>query len=155
MNRQVLTQEQFIPRPRSEVFRFFSEAQNLELLTPDLLQFRILTPLPIEMKEGSVIDYALRIHGVPVRWQTRIDRYEPDHCFVDVALRSPYRHWHHLHEFTEVSGGTLMRDVVHYEVPLGSLGRLVGGPYVRRMLDRIFSFRRQVVDVRFGVGRAE
>ncbi len=150
MSRYVLEREQLIPRPCHEVFEFFSRAENLELLTPSSLSFRIITPTPIEMRPGTLIDYAIRLHGVPLRWRTRIDRFEPDRCFVDIQLRGPYRYWRHLHEFTEVPGGTRMRDVVHYEVPLGPVGDVARHLFVRRLLHHIFDYRRQAVERRFG-----
>jgi len=138
-------QVQFIPRPRSEVFDFFSNAANLERLTPALLKFRILTPLPIEMCEGALIDYQLKLYGLPVRWRTRIESYEPEERFIDTQLKGPYRYWHHLHEFKEHQGGTEMRDLVNYELPFGPLGSIARALFVKRSLADIFKHRRQVI----------
>ena len=140
-----LEQVQVIPRSRSKVFEFFADAHNLEIITPDFLAFRILTPRPIEMHEGTLIDYRLTLYGIPVRWRTRIEVWEPDDRFVDMQLRGPYRYWHHLHEFEEVEQGTRMRDVVDYELPFGPLGSLAQALFVRRSLERIFGYRRQAV----------
>ncbi len=122
------------------MFEFFSNAQNLERITPPYLSFCILTPVPIEMRSGTLIDYALKLHGVPVRWRTEITEYEPDERFVDVQLEGPYAVWHHLHEFVEVPEGTEIRDTVHYRLPLDPVGR-VALPWVRRSLNAIFDYR--------------
>ncbi len=143
-------QTQIIPRPRAEVFAFFSEAQNLERLTPSFLGFEILTPGTIEMKPGTIIDYKLRLYGFSVKWKTRIEVFEPERHFVDTQLKGPYRYWHHLHEFEEVEEGTQMRDLVHYELPFGPLGIIARTLFVQHSLRRIFGFRRQVVDEIFG-----
>lgn len=147
-----LEQLQIIPRTRSEVFAFFADAHNLERITPGFLRFRILTPDPIEMKPGTIIDYSLRLYRVSLNWKTRIERFEPESCFVDTQLRGPYRYWHHLHEFEEVTQGTRMRDVVDYELPFGPLGSVARALFVRRALDRIFGYRRQAVAEIFGTG---
>ena len=102
------------------------------------------------MREGALIDYSLRLYKLPVRWRTRIELFEPERRFVDVQLKGPYRYWRHLHEFEDVEGGTLMRDVVDYELPLGPLGSLARTLFVRRSLARIFSFRRRAVSEVFG-----
>lgn len=136
---------QRIPRPRSEVFAFFADAGNLERITPAFLNFRILTPRPIEMKPGTLIDYQLSLYGVPFSWRTRIESFEPERSFTDVQLSGPYRTWHHRHEFRDDGGGTEMRDIVRYELPLGPLGALARALFVRRSLERIFEHRRQVI----------
>lgn len=138
-----LEREQIILRPRPEVFSFFADAGNLELLTPAFLHFRILTPLPLHMEPGALINYRLQLFGVPFHWCTRIETFEPQHRFTDVQLTGPYRRWHHLHEFQDVAGGTLVRDVVDYELPLGPLGTVARALFVRRALEQIFDYRRQ------------
>jgi ligand-binding SRPBCC domain-containing protein len=140
-----LEQSQLVPQPREAVFAFFSDAHNLEKLTPGFLGFRILTPDPIEMREGTLIDYSLRLHGMRLRWTTRIECFEPPARFADLQLRGPYRHWRHLHEFEETRGGTRMRDVVDYELPLGPLGTVARALFVRKALRRIFDFRRAAI----------
>lgn len=145
-----LEQKQIIPRPRSVLFAFFADAQNLERITPDFLGFRILTPAPIEMKPGAIIDYSLRLYGFSLKWKTRIEVFEPERRFVDRQLQGPYRTWHHLHEFEEVEQGTLMRDVVDYELPLGPLGVAARALFVRGSLTRIFAYRRQAIAEIFG-----
>ncbi len=142
--RHVLQRSTWIPRPLEEVHRFFSDVANLERITPPELRFRILTPLPVEIRPGALIDYRLSLFGVPFDWRTEITRWEPPHRFVDTQLSGPYRQWIHLHEFTPEREGTRMRDRVDYVLPLGRLG-LVGLPLVRRQLDRIFDFREAAI----------
>lgn len=143
--RWTLEQTQVVPRPRSEVFAFFADAHNLQRLTPAFLGFEILTPSPIEMREGTLIDYKLRLFHLPLRWRTRIERFEPERRFVDVQLAGPYRSWRHLHEFEDHPAGCLMRDRVQYELPLGPFGTLARALFVRRSLARIFAYRRQAI----------
>jgi ligand-binding SRPBCC domain-containing protein len=141
---------QTIPRPLGEVFAFFSDATNLERITPGFLGFRILTPRPIAMAPGTLIDYELRFHGLPLRWRTRIESFEPESGFCDVQVRGPYRRWIHRHEFEATDSGTRMRDLVEYELPLGPLGLLAHALFVRRSLERIFDHRRDAVAAVFG-----
>jgi ligand-binding SRPBCC domain-containing protein len=138
----ILTTETFIPRPCGEVFAFFAAAENLEKITPAELNFRIVSPLPIAMAAGALIDYRLRLFGISFSWQTLISRWEPGRCFVDEQLRGPYAKWVHTHTFTEVDGGTLVTDVVSYRLPLFPLGQLAY-PLVRLQLKRIFAHRAQ------------
>ncbi|HEU4637206.1 MAG TPA: SRPBCC family protein [Edaphobacter sp.] len=135
----------FIPRPQQEVFAFFSEAANLERITPPFLGFEIVTPQPIAMKPGTLIDYRIKLFGVPMYWKTLIKEYEPISHFVDVQLKGPYRLWHHRHEFTSVPDGTQMRDQVDYELPFGPLGTIARTLFVRRTLDKIFDYRTSVI----------
>ena len=124
----VFRAELWLPRPREEIFPFFAEARNLEKLTPAFLKFEVLTPAPIVMRAGLVIDYRLKVHGLPIRWKTEIIEWEPPQRFVDVQLKGPYKLWHHTHTFEERDGGTLCRDEVRY-MPRG--GALVNWLFVR------------------------
>lgn len=144
-----LERVQVIAAPRERVFEFFSAAENLERITPPFLKFRIVTPLPIAMRRGQHIEYRIGLGGVPMRWLTEIVDWQPATQFVDLQLRGPYRYWHHLHEFADVAGGTRMRDVVDYELPLGPLGALVHGLAVKRVLKRIFDFRSEAIAAAF------
>jgi ligand-binding SRPBCC domain-containing protein len=137
-----LERSQRIARPPDEVFEFFADARNLEAITPDWLRFRIVTPGRIEMRPGTLIEYQLRLHRLPIRWLTRIETWEPGRRFIDVQVRGPYRVWHHTHEFeAEGNGGTVVRDRVEYALPLGPVGELARRAFVARDLDRIFDHR--------------
>jgi ligand-binding SRPBCC domain-containing protein len=142
---QRLEREQVVKRPLDEVFAFFARAENLERITPPWLGFRVLTPGPIEMGSGTMIDYRLRLHGLPLRWTSRIELWEDARRFIDQQVHGPYRFWRHLHEFVPVGRGTCVRDWVEYALPLGWLGELLGLPVVRRDLVRIFDYRRAAV----------
>jgi ligand-binding SRPBCC domain-containing protein len=146
----VLEREQIVPRDPAETWEFFQDAYNLEAITPPFLGFRVTTPRPIAMEEGTLIDYQLRLHGIPVSWRTRIEAWEPHERFVDRQLRGPYALWHHTHTFTPHPVGTLMRDRVRYRLPLGAAGALAHLAFVRRDLERIFDFRRAEVERRLG-----
>ena len=135
-----LQAQQWVPQPREQVFTLFSDAFQLEALTPPWLRFSVLTPAPIEIAAGTLIDYRLRLHGVPIRWQSRISVWEPPVRFVDEQTRGPYRRWYHEHVFEEVDGGTLCRDIVDYR-PLG--GWLANALLVRRDLLKVFAYRQQ------------
>lgn len=140
-----LDRTEVVRRPVDDVFGFFAEARNLEEITPPWLRFELVTREPIDMHVGTLIDYRLRIHGIPLRWVSRIDVWEPGHRFVDRQVRGPYRLWEHLHEVTPHPQGTLSRDRVKYALPLGPLGDLVNSVMVRRDLERIFDFRREAI----------
>lgn len=147
-----LERSAFISKPRAEVFTFFADAHNLELITPKFLHFRILTPDPIEMRRGALIDYELRFYGVPLRWRTLIEEFVPDAFFTDVQISGPYRSWRHRHEFSDCANGTQVRDVVEYEMPFGSLGTLARWLFVRSALERIFDHRNITVREILGAG---
>src|SRR3954463_15846709 len=143
----VLRREQRLAAPPSEVFPFFADPRDLEAITPPLLGFRLLTPDPIAMGVGTFLQYALRLRGIPVRWDTLIQEWEPPHRFVDVQVRGPYRLWHHTHELVALDGGaaTLMRDTVRYSVGFGALGEVARRALVLRDLEAIFAFRTERV----------
>jgi len=137
----------WVPRPRGEVFAFFSNAANLEALTPPWLHFQILNP-GIVIAPGARIDYRLKLHGLPLTWQSEISRWDPPTSFVDEQRKGPYRRWVHTHTFADERGGTRVGDAVDFEVPFAWL---VGG-FVTRDVQRIFAFRRQALQDRFGSG---
>ena len=131
--------ELWVSPPREEVFPFFANARNLELITPPLVRFAVLTPGPIEMRVGLRIDYQLRVRGLPLHWQSEITAWEPPRRFVDEQRRGPYRVWIHEHTFEERDGGTLALDRVRYAVPGGSL---IDRFFVRPQLRQIFAYRQ-------------
>lgn len=134
----VLSTKLWVPLKRHHVFALFSDAFQLEHLTPPWLNFRVLTPGPIEMRRGRLIDYQIRLHGIPIRWRTEITNWEPPCRFTDSQIRGPYRRWVHTHTFEELDGGTLVRDRVEYSVLGGSITNRF---FVRAELRRIFNYR--------------
>jgi ligand-binding SRPBCC domain-containing protein len=146
MTVHVLQREQVVAQPLTQVFDFFSKARNLELLTPPWLRFEVLTPEPVAMDVGTLIDYRLRLHHVPLRWQSRIEAWEENRLFIDRQLKGPYRLWHHRHEFEDLGGATLVRDHVRYALPFGRLGALAARILVARDLERVFAYRHQAVE---------
>jgi ligand-binding SRPBCC domain-containing protein len=141
-----LRREQALDAPPEAVFAFFADPFNLEAITPPLLRFAVVTPAPIAMDVGAFIQYRLRLRGVPLRWDTLIQAWEPPRRFVDVQVRGPYRLWHHTHELEPLDGGrTLMRDTVRYALGFGALGELAHRALVRRDLEAIFAYRAERV----------
>lgn len=151
----LLRREQTLEQPLDEVFAFFADARNLETLTPPWLRFQILTPGEIEMHCGATIQYALRVHGLPVHWTTTIAAWKPPYEFVDVQLRGPYVLWHHRHTFTPQGGSTRMVDEVNYALPFGPLGRALHRLFVRRDLEAIFDYRAAKIAQIFGPSAGE
>jgi ligand-binding SRPBCC domain-containing protein len=144
MGTYFLERTQLIERPLADTFAFFSDAFNLEKITPPFLKFRILTPAPIRMAAGTLIDYRLSLCGVPFRWRTVIETWEPGRGFVDRQLRGPYALWRHTHTFTAAGPNrTLMRDRVEYRIPFGIVGRLTQALLIGRMLTKIFDYRAE------------
>lgn len=150
MAEHILERNQIIKHPRQEVFDFFADAKNLERITPPELNFHIVTPEPIEIKKGTLIDYTLRLRGIPITWKTKITQWNPPHDFVDSALKSPYKQWIHLHTFEEGENGeTIMKDLVRYRLPFEPLGNLAHF-YVKKELTYIFDYRYKVIEEIFG-----
>jgi ligand-binding SRPBCC domain-containing protein len=138
-----------VPRPLHEVFAFFSDARNLELLTPAWLKFHVLTT-PVDIASGVHIQYRLKWHGIPLGWTTEITRWNPPHDFEDIQLSGPYQLWRHTHGFQERNGGTQMTDVVEYALPFGVLGRIAHAFQVRRNVETIFDYRYEQIQKMFG-----
>jgi hypothetical protein len=137
-----LIREQWIPKPIEEAFAFFSRPQNLEEITPPWLEFHIVRS-DQQLQAGSLINYKLRIHRLPMRWTSEITDWEPPHRFVDTQLSGPYKFWRHEHSFREQNGGTLIRDHVEYALPFGIIGEIAHTLMVRRDVETIFKFRQQ------------
>ena len=145
MAEHILKSTLTIDRPRDEVFEFFADAENLERITPPELNFNILTPTPFEIEKGTLIDYRLRLRGIPINWRTEITAWDPPNEFTDEQLSGPYRQWIHHHRFTENSrDSTLIEDEVRYRLPLEPLGDLALF-IVRRELNYIFDYRQRRV----------
>lgn len=139
----VFEAEQFLSMAPEKVFSFFSDAHNLERITPPELHFHILKSSKETVSENTEIDYRLTIHGFPAKWKTLIQEWDPPHKFVDTQLQGPYDLWNHTHEFIPFGGGTLMRDRVRYRLPFGAFGKLLAGAVVKKDVDSIFAFRRR------------
>jgi ligand-binding SRPBCC domain-containing protein len=155
MAEHVLQRKQIIYRPIEEVFEFFSDATNLERITPPELNFHIITPLPIEMKRGTIIDYRLKLRGIPLRWRTEITEWNPPYSFIDTALISPYKQWIHLHKLMPGENGeTIMEDIVRYRLPFEPLGDIAHF-YVKRELKYIFDYRYKAIEEIFNSSKAK
>ena len=140
------TTQTWLPASREACFTFFQAAENLEVITPPWLHFRILTPLPIDICEGAHIDYRIRLFGVPMKWRTRISRWRPPDTFVDEQVLGPYRQWIHTHTFESRDGGTLMTDTVDYALYGGAFGAIPHRLFVRRWVKQIFAFRKKTIE---------
>ncbi len=148
----VLTRETVVERPLDEVFAFFSDAANLERITPPALNFHIVTPQPITIRKGTLIDYELKLHGFPMTWRTEITQWNPPFEFVDTQLKGPYSQWIHRHTFTDLGDGrTKVADELRYRLPLEPLGDLFHF-IVRGELEKVFDFRQKVIADVFGSG---
>ena len=139
-----------LPLPVDKVFDFFSRAENLQAITPPELDFRILTPTPIDMRVGTLIDYRLKLNGVPFGWRTRIAHWDPPYGFVDEQLKGPYALWQHTHTFADEGGRTRMDDEVLWRLPLWPLGE-VAYPFVKPKIEGIFRYRRRRLKELLGV----
>jgi ligand-binding SRPBCC domain-containing protein len=148
--RWTLRSSLWLQRPPHEVFPFFADAFNLEQITPPFLRFEVRTQPPIAMHVGTLIDYRLRIHGLPVSWRTHIAEWQPPHCFADEQLRGPYSKWYHRHMFVAHAGGTLARDEVAMTPRGGLLAPLVMRLFVERDVRAIFAYRAEFLCRRFG-----
>ena len=144
MKEYVLERRTKVPRPVVQVFPFFAAAENLARITPPELGFRIRSATPVAMRAGALIDYTIKLWGLPFAWRTEITAWDPPHSFEDTQLRGPYAKWVHQHSFVEDTGGTAMIDRVTYALPLGVIGR-IAHPLIKRQLRRIFDYRESVL----------
>lgn len=137
--------------PLGEVFPFFSDARNLQRLTPPWVGFEVLSRGDLDMAEGLLIDYRIRIHGLPIRWRTEISEWDPPHRFQDTQLKGPYALWEHTHRFTPASGDiTVMTDHIRYRPRGGPLAPLINRALVAKDVRRIFEYRSMVLQGIFG-----
>jgi ligand-binding SRPBCC domain-containing protein len=150
MKTHVFEADQILSAPIDRVFEFFSDAPNLETITPASLKFEILSPLPIEMHEGTFIHYRLALHGMPMKWLSRIEEWKPGRSFVDRQLRGPYALWVHRHVFEPHARGTYVYDHVEYALPFDPLSRPLHSLFVRPQIERIFAYRRGILAQTFG-----
>ena len=127
------------------VFSFFSSPENLKVLTPPRLGFKILTPSPINMSKGCIIDYLIYLMGIPVHWRSIITDYDPPYMFIDQQIKGPYTLWHHKHSFREIKNGVEIRDRVVYSIPVGWMGRLLHKFWIKKDLENIFSYRKNII----------
>lgn len=148
-NQKELIAEIWLPKKREELFKFFSDEKNLEKITPKYLNFKVLKMSTDHIQKGTLIDYKLSLHGIPVIWKTHIEEWKAGEKFIDTQIKGPYKFWHHTHEFIDFAGGTLMRDRVLYKVPLGQLGDMVAGHFVQSDVKNIFSFRKKIISQMF------
>ena len=145
MKTHVLERTQVIERSLEDTFGFFSDAYNLEKITPEFLRFKILTPRPLAMKAGAIIEYSLSLFGVSFKWKTLIEQWEPGIKFVDRQLKGPYALWVHTHSFEAIGADrTSMKDRVEYQIPLGFLGEIAHTLFVKETLKKIFAHRADV-----------
>lgn len=141
--------EQFVPVEISKVFPFFADAYNLEAITPPQLNFHIEKMSTEQIQKGTLIDYRLKIHGVPAKWRTLISAWQENELFVDEQLKGPYQQWHHTHEFKALGAGTVLIDRVRYRLPMGFIGFFFASYFVRKDVVKIFNFRKQFVSDQF------
>ncbi len=144
-NQKKLVSEQWINQKREDIFSFFSDEKNLEKMTPDFLGFKVLKKSTPLIEQGTLIDYSLKLYGIPMKWQTLIEQWQPGQKFVDTQLKGPYSKWYHTHEFIAFREGTLMRDTVLYKAPMGFLGDLIAGYFIKKNVEKIFAYRRDFI----------
>ena len=151
MKPHILNRETVLNGSIEEVFNFFSKAENLDKITPPILGFRIITPLPVEMKKGTLIDYKIKLNGIPFNWRTEITKWDPPNCFEDTQLKGPYKMWIHEHKFIERNNKTFMTDTVRYISPGGVIEFIPHNLIVKKKVNFIFDYRQKIFDELFPV----
>jgi ligand-binding SRPBCC domain-containing protein len=144
-----LRREQLLPRTLDEVFSFFERPENLEAITPPWLHFKMITPTPVHIKQGSIFDYTMRVRGISMHWASLVTEYNPPHSFVDQQIRGPYEYWYNTHRFKETDEGTHIIEEIRYIMPFGLLGRAVHGLMVAQDLQEIFDYRQMAIEKLF------
>lgn len=142
---QLFKTSQWINQPIETTFEFFSKTENLELITPQHLNFKVSHQSSSSIEEGTHIQYRLKLHGIPFKWTSLIKSWEPNHSFIDIQIKGPYHTWHHTHRFESLDGGTLIHDEVQYRCPFSFLGRIMNLLWIRKEIESIFSYRKNVV----------
>lgn len=145
MKPHVYSEVTYINQSIEEVFDFFSKAENLNLLTPPFLKFKILTPLPIKMGVGTFIDYKIILNGIPFKWKTKISKWEQNKVFVDEQIKGPYKVWIHEHKFEMVESGVKMTDTVQYQSPGWIFEPIINKLYIESKVKEIFAYRKKVL----------
>jgi len=141
----VFQEETWVPKSLDETFSFFNTPRNLSKIMPPFMNFTLITPEPIVMKEGAIFDYHIKVFSIPMRWQSYILHYDPPYQFIDIQLKGPHDYWHHQHSFSEKNGGTLIKDRVHYRMPLGLLGTCLDKVIGNKMNQRLFKHRDIII----------
>jgi uncharacterized protein (TIGR01777 family) len=137
--------EIWLPATNQKMWEFFSDEMNLERITPPILNFKVLGKSTPQIEKGTLIDYKLKVRGLPVKWRTRITEWSPMTRFADEQLKGPYTKWYHVHEFQPMAGGIFMRDTVSWKLPVGALGRFAATRFVMGDVEGIFTYRAKVV----------
>ena len=149
MEPHVLIRNIVIKKNIEQLFDFFSKAENLNSITPPLLGFKIITPLPVEMKKGTIIDYKIKLNGIPFSWRTEITKWDPPFLFEDTQIKGPYKLWIHEHRFDEKEGMTIMTDTVRYLSPGGIFEFIPHNLMVKKKVEFIFDYREKVLNELF------
>ncbi len=137
---------QFVKKNIKDVFNFFSAAENLETITPPFLCFKVLSKSTPNIQKGTIIQYKLKIHHIPVKWITHITEFEKNKYFIDSQEKGPYKKWVHRHSFEEIKNGTLIHDQVDYIIPAGILGQMLLSRFIKNDIQCIFSYRKEVIE---------
>ncbi len=151
MKPHILIRETLLNGSMEDVFEFFSKAENLNVITPPVLGFKIITPLPVDMKKGTVIDYKIKLNGIPFNWRTEITKWDPPHCFEDTQIKGPYKVWIHEHKFEARNEKTFMTDTVRYLSPGGPLEFIPHNLFVKKKVNFIFDYRQKIFDELFSL----